>query len=133
VAVVNTQTHAQVGAFFTVPGPGGVTVPGQGGGGVWGDGSASVDPLNQNVFAAVGNADVSTGNLQNHGYGENVISLSSTLNLIGANYPNLPGTETFTNLDFGATPMLFQPIGCRPMAAVMNKSGVLAVFTIART
>lgn len=128
VAVVDTRAQAQVGVFFTVPGPGGVTVPGGGGGGVWGDGGASIDPLTQNVFAAVGNADTKTGNPQNFGYGENVVSLSSNLTLIGANYPNLPGSGTFDDLDFGATPMLFQPAGCGPLAAAMNKSGILVVY-----
>jgi outer membrane protein assembly factor BamB len=128
VAVVDTQAAAQTGVFFTVPGPNGTTVPANGGGGIWGDGGVSIDPLTHNVFAAVGNADTSSGSPQNSGYGENVIELSSGLSLIAANNPSLPDEASLNDLDFGATPTLFQPPGCTPMAAAMNKSGVLALY-----
>jgi hypothetical protein len=120
VAVVDTVAASQLGAFFTIPG--------QSGGGIWGHGGASIDPLSQNVFIAVGNADTKTGIPQDMGFAEHVVSLSSTLGLIGSNGPNLPGSMTLHDLDFGATPTLFQPVGCPPMAAAMNKSGLLVLY-----
>ena len=120
VAVVDTMAHAQVGAFMTVPG--------QSGGGIWGHGGASIDPQNQSVFVAVGNADTSTGIAQDTGFAEHVVALTPTLGLIASDGPPLPGAMSFDDLDFGATPTLFQPAGCAPMAAAMNKSGLLVLY-----
>jgi len=40
--------------------------------------------------------------------------------------PGNPGTNT--DLDFGATPTLFQPPGCPPMLAAFQKSGALYIY-----
>jgi outer membrane protein assembly factor BamB len=112
------------------------TVPHSSGGGVWGQGGASVDPLDGNVFIAVGNADTQLGNAQNAGYGEHVVELGPSLSFIAANYPGvppydlLPGSQPQgpdVDLDFGATPILFSAAGSA-CAAAMNKSGLLVLY-----
>jgi outer membrane protein assembly factor BamB len=61
---------------------------------------------------------------ESFGYCENVVELSATLNVLGANYPGLTGGD----VDFGATPILYQPPGCSPMLAAKNKTGVLVTY-----
>src|SRR5206468_7879739 len=46
------------------------------------------------------------------------------LRVLGSNYPGLIGED----VDFGATPILYQPPGCPPMVAAKNKSGVLVTY-----
>ena len=91
------------------------------GGGVWGPGGVSIDPATGHVFAATGNA---LTNPENFGYCEDVVELSSALRVLGSNYPGLTGSD----VDFGATPILYQPPGCAPMVAAKNKSGVLVTY-----
>jgi outer membrane protein assembly factor BamB len=129
VAQIDTRAAALTHTFYTVPQAGG--------GGVWGQGGASVDPLDGNVFAAVGNADTRTpGIAQNAGYGEHVVELNPNLTFIAANYPGvppynlLPGSQPpgpDDDLDFGATPILFSA-GGSACAAAMNKSGLLVLY-----
>jgi outer membrane protein assembly factor BamB len=92
------------------------------GGGIWGPGGVSVDPATAHVFAATGEA---VHDPEYFGYADQVVELSGSLNVLGTNYPGLQGA----NVDFGATPILFQAPGCRPMVAAKNKSGVLVVYT----
>ncbi len=96
----------------------------QSGGGIWGYGGASIDSAS-NVYIAIGNADMTTGNPQNYGYAEDVAELTPSLSLVAANYPNLPASP---DADFGATPILYQGAGCPAQLAAMNKSGVLVVY-----
>ena len=91
------------------------------GGGIWGPGGVSIDPATGNVFTATGNA---LTNPESFGYCENVVELSSALRVLGSNYPGLTGGD----VDFGATPVLYQPPGCSPMVAAKNKSGVLVTY-----
>jgi outer membrane protein assembly factor BamB len=91
------------------------------GGGVWGPGGVSIDPANGHVFAATGNA---LTNPESFRYSEDVVELSSALRVLGSNYPGLIGGD----VDFGATPILYQPPGCAPMVAAKNKSGVLVTY-----
>ncbi len=91
------------------------------GGGVWGPGGVSIDPATQHVFAATGNALTTP---EYYLYADQVVELSSSLSVLGANYPGLTGTDA----DFGSTPNLFQLPGCKPMVAAMNKTGVLVVY-----
>jgi hypothetical protein len=53
-----------------------------------------------------------------------VVELSSSLQVLGANYPGLVGED----VDFGATPVLYQPPGCPVLMAAKNKSGVLVTY-----
>lgn len=91
------------------------------GGGVWGPGGVSIDPVTGHVFTATGNA---LTNPESFRYSEDVVELSSALRVLGSNYPGLIGGD----VDFGATPILYQPPGCSPMVAAKNKSGVLVTY-----
>ncbi len=89
------------------------------GGGIWGFGGVSLDGTG--VYAAVGNAQTVPENI---GYAEAVVKLDSNLNVVASNSPALGGAD----VDFGATPMLYQPPNCPPQMAVMNKTGELFVY-----
>jgi outer membrane protein assembly factor BamB len=91
------------------------------GGGIWGPGGVSIDPTNGHVFTATGNA---LTNPESFRFCENVVELSPALQVLGFNYPGLSGGD----VDFGATPILFQPPGCIPMVAAKNKTGVLVTY-----
>jgi outer membrane protein assembly factor BamB len=114
VVAVDTATHEQVGTFL----PAGPRVNG---GGIWGPGGVSIDPATGHVFAATGNA---LTNPESFRYCEDVVELSSTLHVLGANYPGFVGGD----VDFGATPILYQPPGCPAQVAAKNKSGVLVTY-----
>ena len=114
VVAVDITTATRVGGFL----PAGLTVNG---GGIWGPGGVSIDPATGNVFTATGNALTNPESFQ---YCEDVVELSSALRVLGSNYPGLTGLD----VDFGATPILYQPPGCSPMAAAKNKSGVLVTY-----
>ena len=129
VVAINTQNAAVTNTFFTVPGGSG--------GGIWGQGGVSIDAGSGNVFAAVGNADTSGGASQSLDYSENVLSLTSSLSLIGANYPGVPPYDLLPGStpqgpdddeDFGATPMLYTGPDGSACAAAMNKSGLLVLY-----
>jgi outer membrane protein assembly factor BamB len=92
------------------------------GGGIWGPGGVSIDTATGDVFTATGNALFTP---ENYLFSENVVELSSSLVVLGANYPGLFGGD----VDFGATPVLFQAPGCLPMVAAKNKTGVFVVYT----
>ena len=91
------------------------------GGGIWGPGGISIDPATGHVFTATGNALTDPESFR---YSENVVELSPTLRVLGANYPGLVGGD----VDFGATPILYQPPGCAPMVAAKNKTGILVTY-----
>ena len=90
------------------------------GGGVWGPGGVSIDPATGHVFAATGNA---LTNPESFRYCEDVVELSSALRVLGSNYPGLTGSD----VDFGATPILYGPPSS-PMVAAKNKTGVLVTY-----
>lgn len=113
VVAINIKTK-RVRAFF----PAGPIVNG---GGVWGPGGVAIDPATGNVFTATGNALTDPESFR---YSENVVELSSILRVLGSNYPGLTGGD----VDFGATPILYQPPGCAPMVAAKNKTGVLVTY-----
>src|SRR5205823_10473356 len=115
---IDVATHQVVKRFYPAGPPSG----GVSGGGIWGPGGASVDPSNGHVFVATGNA---LTNPESYLYSEDVVELSSGLRVLGANYPGLTGGD----VDFGATPILYQPAGCPTMqVTAKNKSGVLVVY-----
>ena len=91
------------------------------GGGLWGFGGVSVEPSGAALYAATGNG---LGANEHAAYFDQVVRLSPTLKLRAANYPGLVGRD----VDFGATPLLYQAPGCPAQLAVMNKSGVLLVY-----
>jgi outer membrane protein assembly factor BamB len=92
------------------------------GGGIWGPGGASFDPATNQVFVATGNALTTP---QSYRYSEHVVALDPNLKVIAANYPGLSGAD----VDFGATPILYQAPGCPQQLAAKNKSGVLVVYS----
>jgi outer membrane protein assembly factor BamB len=105
----------------------GIAAP-NGGGGIWGYGGVSVDTAGGMVFAATG-ADSAEAYSQ---YANRMIALDGSLGLLGSFLPPEPATfpcsGTPCDLDFGSTPVVFQPAGCPVMAAAGNKNGTLYVF-----
>jgi outer membrane protein assembly factor BamB len=91
------------------------------GGGIWGPGGASYDPASHHVFVATGNAFAAS---ESYGYSEHVVELDGNLKVVGANYPGLTGGD----VDFGATPIIYQASGCPVQVAAENKSGVVVVY-----
>ena len=114
VVAINIATHKQVRAFL----PAGPIVDG---GGIWGPGGVSIDPATGHVFTATGNAFTTRRASDTL---KSVVELSAKLHGLGANYPGLTGGD----VDFGATPILYQPPGCPPQVAAKNKTGVLVVY-----
>ncbi len=98
------------------------------GGGIWGYGGVAVDPASGNVYAATG-ADA---NEKYTPYGVRMLALSSTLTLLGSYEPPHPATFPCNgapcDIDFGATPIVFQPAGCPLLVAAGNKNGSLYVL-----
>jgi PQQ-like domain len=118
VVEISVPQRAIVNGFYPAgPPSGGIT-----GGGIWGDGGVSIWPSNGDVFAATGNTTVGPENAL---YADAVVELSSSLAVLGFNSPGFTGSDD----DFGATPTLFRPSGCPPMAAAKQKTGSLFVYT----
>ncbi len=126
IVAINTNTPAVANTFYTMSG---TNQQGSSGGGIWGPGGASIDPVTNDVFIATGNADTHSAQTQNADYAEQVIELSSGLNTILANnHPTNIPTDGLSDFDFGATPLLFQPLGCPPLLAAVNKSGMFELY-----
>lgn len=126
IVAINTNTPAVANAFYTMSG---TNQQGSSGGGIWGPGGASIDPATNDVYIATGNADTHTSQTQNANYAEQVVELSSGLNTILANnYPTNIPVDGLNDFDFGATPLLFQPPGCPPLLAAVNKSGMFLLY-----
>jgi outer membrane protein assembly factor BamB len=127
IVAIDTTGPSIIGTFYTMSGG-----PSQGdsGAGVWGPGGGSIDPATNDVFIATGNADTKHGASQHASYAEQIIALSPTLStIVGNNYPaNIPSVPGDDDFDFGATPLLFQPYGCPPLLAAMNKSGMFELY-----
>lgn len=116
IAAIDTSAASVVRTFYPEQG--------NSGGGIWGVGGASIDPQTNDVFVAVGNADSAA---QTAFYAEQIVQLSADLSaVIAHNYP--PNMPVMFDSDFGATPMLFQPIGCPPLLAALNKSGAFVLY-----
>ncbi|HEY8314437.1 MAG TPA: LamG-like jellyroll fold domain-containing protein [Candidatus Baltobacteraceae bacterium] len=115
IVAIDASTAGIVGTFYPAQG--------SSGGGIWGYGGASVDPSTNNVFVAVGNSD---GANQTVGYSEQIVELTPDVGTVLANnYPQIPSSP---DADFGATPLLFQPPGCPPLLAAVNKSGAFVLY-----
>ncbi len=115
ITAINTGTATIVGTFFPAQGTSG--------GGIWGYGGASIDPATNDVFVATGNSD---GPSQTIGYSEQIVELSPDVKTVLAS--NLPTLPVSGDADFGATPLLFQPPGCPPLLAAVNKSGEFVLY-----
>ena len=96
-----------------------------GGGGIWGPGGASLDPDNGDLLVATGNAlgKPSYG----HG-GESVAELDPNLDLLAEQTPGKPVLTRGGDFDFGSTPVPIDVPGCKPLLAVLNKTGNLYVY-----
>jgi outer membrane protein assembly factor BamB len=119
VTAINTVSASVVNSFFPTQG--------QSGGGIWGFGGASVDTATNNVYIATGNADTNA-NPEDFSYAEQIVELSPDVSMLLANnHPFIPpgGDDE----DFGATPLLFQPPGCGPLLAAVNKSGMFYLYS----
>jgi outer membrane protein assembly factor BamB len=126
LVAVNAGTASVDGTFDVVPGPGNM-------GGIWGYGGASIDPLDGDLWVATGNSwvgDPSCGECirEDIGYGETVVQLDPSLNPLAFDRPPDVPSMTTPDTDFGSTPLLFQPPGCPPLAAVNSKNGFVYVF-----
>ncbi len=102
-----------------------------GGGGMWGYGGASVDPAAGRVYAA----SAADSNMPTEGYtpfADRMLALDTSLNLLGSYLPSeptqFPCAGAPCDLDFGATPVIFQPNACPTMVSAGNKNGNLYVF-----
>lgn len=121
VAEINAGTASIVNTFFPASPYFGA--------GVWGIGGVAIDPSSPyDVYIATGNTQ--TANSANNaptefsGYGDQVVHLTSSLGVVAANYPGLTGSD----VDFGATPMLFSPGSCAQELSAKNKSGVFVTY-----
>ena len=108
-------------------------VPGSGTlGGIWGYGGVSVEPGGRFLYVGVGNALVHDESCKcwhdDAGYAEKLVRLdAATLRPTAANKPaDVPTNHQ--DVDFGAAPVLFQPSGCPPLAAMNSKSTFLYVW-----
>jgi outer membrane protein assembly factor BamB len=113
-----------LGSFAVVPS---IAAP-NGGGGIWGYGGVAADASTGNILAATG-AD---SNETYTPYGDRMVALGSTLNVLGSFGPpepsSFPCAGAPCDLDFGATPAVFQPSGCPTLVAAGNKNGNLYLF-----
>lgn len=118
IAAINAGSATVVNTFFPAQGASG--------GSIWGFGGASIDPATNDVFIATGNGDTTNGGSATAGYSEQIVQLSPDLSTVLAhNYATLPPSG---DADFGATPLLFQPPGCPPLLAAVNKSGLFVLY-----
>jgi len=131
---VSGSTPSLVATFVVVPS---VAAP-NGGGGIWGYGGVSVDPATGRVYAATG-ADSSESYTP---YAGQMIVLPSNLIILdpktglnmplGSFAPTHPspcvGAPGACDMDFGATPILYQPTGCSTLVAAVSKDGHLYVL-----
>lgn len=113
ITSINTST-ASVAAQFFPASP-------YTGAGIWGMGGAAVDASND-VYVGTGNTmNAQTGS---SAYGDHLIQFTPDLNVVAANSDAVSGDD----VDFGATPMLYQPPGCGLLASIKGKAGVLPTW-----
>ena len=102
--------------------------PPNGGGGIWGYGGVAIDPATGNIYAATGADSFETFTP----YGDRMVVIDQNFNVLGAFLPsepnNFPCGGVPCDLDFGATPIVFQPNSCSLLAAAGNKNGNLYLF-----
>jgi outer membrane protein assembly factor BamB len=112
-----------LGSWTVVPG---IAAP-NGGGGIWGYGGVSADASGR-IYAAT----AADSNELYQPYADRIVVLDSALSVLGSHEPSHPSSVPCNgapcDVDFGATPVVFQPSGCPPMVAVGNKDGNLYVM-----
>jgi PQQ-like domain len=127
IVLVDLAAQRIARTFDPVEGPGNMA-------GAWGWGGVSVSPGGDAVYTAFGNSYVYDPACDcysdNAGLGNSVVRLTPDLELVESNRPgDIPDSGDH---DFGAAPLLFQPIGCPPLAAANNKNGMLYVWRAER-
>ena len=123
ITAVNTATPAATRVWHTTAGTSSYA------GGIWGWGGVSVDAATGDVYAASGNS-LGTSR-EDVGYAENVIALTPGLTVLAANDPLRP-PFTFSDRDFGTTPVLVDAHGCPAQLVAINKDGELFLYDRAR-
>jgi outer membrane protein assembly factor BamB len=96
-----------------------------GGGGIWGPGGVALDPKSGDLLVATGNA------LTRPSYGrgaESVVELDQNLDLLAEQTPGKPVLTKGGDFDFGSTPVPIEVGKCKPLLAVLNKTGNLYVY-----
>jgi len=110
-------------AFDPVPGDGNL-------GGIWSWGGVSVDAAGKTLWTGIGNSRVydpaCSCYTETAGLGDSMAKLTPDLHVLGSYRPkDLPDG---LDLDFGSSPLLFQPDGCQAFAAGNNKNGWMYVW-----
>lgn len=123
VVAIDLSAPSVVATFDAVPGPDNL-------GGAWGYGGISAEPDGSFLYTAIGNSDVIDPScdcrVDNAGFGDSVVRLTAELAPVESDRPaDVPSADDY---DFGATPLLFQPPGCPPLAAANNKDDILYVW-----
>lgn len=101
---------------------GNITRAGPGGGGVWGSAGVSVDPTGY-VYTATGNVFT---NPENQFYGNHILKMLPDLSVVSQASP--PSGCSTCDHDFTATPVVYQPAGCKPELAVLKKDRHVYVY-----
>jgi outer membrane protein assembly factor BamB len=94
------------------------------GGGIWGPGGISITANGLWLYTATGNSFSDPENLP---YAEHVVRLTPSLVVDAADAPAPPPPNN-RDVDFGATPLLFQSRNCPPMLAAVQKTGMLYIY-----
>lgn len=116
ITAINTAAAAIVAQFFPAS-------PYEGGG-IWGMGGAAIDS-NNDVYVGTGNAINAPQDAS--AYGDHVVQLDANLNVLAADSDAVTGDD----IDYGATPMLYQPPGCGQLVSIKGKAGVYPVWNTA--
>jgi outer membrane protein assembly factor BamB len=118
LVAVDVVDAAITGTFDVVPGPNNM-------GGIWGYGGISIDQSTGLLWTTTGNSELYDPEcgciVEMAGYGESLVVLDRDLNVVASSRPE--GIPYVEDNDFGAAPLLFEPDGCRPMAAANAKNG----------
>jgi outer membrane protein assembly factor BamB len=95
------------------------------GGGIWGWGGASLGSANHALFVSTGNIFVDP---ENSLFGDHIVRLNLNLRPVASDGPDVGLGHGQVDVDFGSTPVLYQPPGCPPQLAAENKSGALFIY-----
>jgi hypothetical protein len=92
-------------------------------GSIWGWGGVSVSPDGRDLYTGVGNAEPDVAD----GYSDSMVQLTPDLSEVVASYRPVSATPG-DDVDLGAAPVLFHPLGCPAYLAANSKSGELLVW-----
>ena len=126
---INLDNPTDVATFDPVPGYGNL-------GGIWSwCGGISVEPGGSFIYTGVGNSYVLDNSCgcytDTAGYGDSMLKLTAGLQVVAANRP--AAIDPTADDDFGASPVLFQPPGCRPTRPPTTRSGSSTSGTATRS